>query len=141
VQFTFGDYVLDPKRRELSHCAEVVPVGPQVFDLLMHLVSHRDRVVTKDELLQAVWTGRIDRRSQLHRRVPPGPPFAQLNGAVAARPGLGGRSGPAAPSPRDHPGCVARTPRSGRVTLGALSPVRQAFTHMSVATGSMVAPH
>jgi len=59
VTFTFGDYVLDPQRRELSHRAEVVPVGPQVFDLLLHLVRNRDRVVSKDDLLQAVWNGRI----------------------------------------------------------------------------------
>jgi TolB-like protein len=69
VQFTFGDYVLDPERRELSHRAEVVPVGPQVFDLLMHLVSHRDRVVTKDELLQAVWTGRIVSESTISSHI------------------------------------------------------------------------
>ena len=55
----FGDYVLDPERRELSHRAEVVPVGPQVFDLLLHLVRNRDRVVSKDDLLQVVWSGRI----------------------------------------------------------------------------------
>jgi TolB-like protein len=59
VQFIFEDYVLDPERRELSHRAEVVPVGPQVFDLLLHLVRNRDRVVSKDDLLQAVWSGRI----------------------------------------------------------------------------------
>src|SRR5215471_17449373 len=59
VQFKFGDCVLDPERRELSRRAEVVPVGPQVFDLLLHLVRNRDRVVSKDDLLQAVWTGRI----------------------------------------------------------------------------------
>jgi len=45
--------------RELSHRAEVVPVGPQVFDLLLHLVRNRDRVVSKDDLLTAVWSGRI----------------------------------------------------------------------------------
>ena len=59
VQFMFGDYVLDPERRELSHCAKVVPVGPQVFDLLLHLVKNCDRVVSKEDLLQAVWRGRI----------------------------------------------------------------------------------
>ncbi|HEX2012647.1 MAG TPA: winged helix-turn-helix domain-containing protein [Roseateles sp.] len=59
MQFKFGDYVLDPERRELSRRAEVVPVGPQVFDLLLHLVSNRDRVVSKDELLQTVWNGRV----------------------------------------------------------------------------------
>jgi len=55
----FGDYVLDPERRELSHRAEVVPVGPQVFDLLLLLVRNRDRVVSKDDLLGTVWSGRV----------------------------------------------------------------------------------
>lgn len=59
MQFKFGDYQLDPERRELRQRGEVVPAGPQVFDLLLHLLQHRDRVVGKDELLQAVWKGRI----------------------------------------------------------------------------------
>jgi TolB-like protein len=59
VQFKFEDYVLDPERRELSLRAQVLPVGPQVFDLLLHLVRNRDHVVSKDDLLQAVWSGRI----------------------------------------------------------------------------------
>ncbi|MBB4185765.1 TolB-like protein [Sinorhizobium terangae] len=59
MPFVFGDYVLDPERRELTLRAEVVAVGPQVFDLLLHLVRNRDRVVSKDDLLQAVWGGRI----------------------------------------------------------------------------------
>lgn len=65
VRFMFGDYVLDQERRELTRRGQVVSVGPQVFDLLLHLVGTRDRVVSKDELLQAVWGGRIvsNRRS------------------------------------------------------------------------------
>ncbi|MDK1388604.1 winged helix-turn-helix domain-containing tetratricopeptide repeat protein [Sinorhizobium sp. 8-89] len=59
MQFVFGDYVLDPERRELTLRGQVVAVGPQVFDLLLHLVRNRDRVVSKDDLLQAVWGGRI----------------------------------------------------------------------------------
>jgi TolB-like protein len=59
VQFAFEDYTLDPERRELSRRSEVVSLGPQVFDLLLHLVRNRDRVVSKDDLLQAVWGGRI----------------------------------------------------------------------------------
>jgi TolB-like protein len=59
VPFLFGDCVLDPDRRELKRASGAIPVGPQVFDLLLHLVENRARVVTKDELLEAVWRGRI----------------------------------------------------------------------------------
>lgn len=59
MQFVFEDYVLDQERRELTLRGQVVTVGPQVFDLLLQLVSNRDHVVSKDDLLQAVWNGRI----------------------------------------------------------------------------------
>ena len=55
----FGEHRLDIERRELRHGAELVDVEPKVFDLLAFLVLHRDRVVSKDDLLQAVWDGRI----------------------------------------------------------------------------------
>lgn len=50
--------MLDPERRELSYGSEAVAVGPQVFDLLVHLVRNRERVVTKDDLIEVVWGGR-----------------------------------------------------------------------------------
>ncbi len=59
MQFLFGDFVLDPDRRELSHGQDAVSIGPQVFDLLIHLISNRERVVSKDELLDVVWNGRF----------------------------------------------------------------------------------
>jgi DNA-binding winged helix-turn-helix (wHTH) protein len=59
VQFLFGDCVLDPDRRELTRGSQAIAVGPQVFDLLVYLVQNRERVVSKDELLHAVWGGRI----------------------------------------------------------------------------------
>src|SRR6185437_1158876 len=59
VHFVFGDCVLDPDRREFTRRSEVVSVGPKVFDLLVHLVRNRERVVSKDDLLRAVWGGRI----------------------------------------------------------------------------------
>src|SRR4051794_5759381 len=65
VQFVFGDCVLDADRRELTRASEVVSVGPKVFDLLVHLVRNRERVVSKDDLLQAVWDGRIVSESTL----------------------------------------------------------------------------
>lgn len=61
----FEDYALDVGRRELRRGGELVALGPQVFDLLVHLVSHRDQVVTKDDMLQAVWNGRIVSESTL----------------------------------------------------------------------------
>jgi len=65
VHFVFGDCVLDPDRREFTRRSEVVSVGPKVFDLLVHLVRNRERVVSKDDLLQAVWDGRIVSESTL----------------------------------------------------------------------------
>ena len=65
MQFRFGGYVLDPERRELTRGVEVIAIGPQVFDLLAHLVRNRERVVSKDDLLDAVWGGRIVSESTL----------------------------------------------------------------------------
>ncbi|MBV7548061.1 winged helix-turn-helix domain-containing tetratricopeptide repeat protein [Pseudomonas sp. PDM26] len=59
MSFAFEDYVLDQERRELTLRGQVVAVGPQVFDLLLLFVSNPDRVLSKDELLKAVWSGRI----------------------------------------------------------------------------------
>ena len=59
VQYVFGDFALDPDRRELTRNAEAIAIGPQVFDLLLFLVRNRERVVSKDDLLDAVWSGRI----------------------------------------------------------------------------------
>src|SRR3984957_19867060 len=69
VQFVFGECVLDTSRRELSRGSEPVAVGPQVFDLLIHLIENRDRVVSKDELLDVVWRGRTVSESTLTSHV------------------------------------------------------------------------
>jgi TolB-like protein len=65
VQYGFEDYVLDPERRELTRGSEAIAVGPQVFDLLLYLVRNREHVVSKDELLDVVWGGRIVSESTL----------------------------------------------------------------------------
>ena len=54
MRLMFGDCVLDPDRRELRRGPEVVAMGPQVFDLLLFLVANRDRVVSRDDLLEAL---------------------------------------------------------------------------------------
>ena len=65
MPFQFGDYMLDPGRRELSRGPDTVAIGPQVFDLLAYLVTNREQVVSKDQLLDAVWGGRIVSESTL----------------------------------------------------------------------------
>lgn len=65
MQYKFGAHLLDPERRELTRGTEAVAVGPQVFDLLLHLVRSRMRVVSKDELLDVVWRGRTVSESTL----------------------------------------------------------------------------
>jgi DNA-binding winged helix-turn-helix (wHTH) protein len=59
LRFWFGNYVLDPVRRELLRGGEPIVVEPKVFDLLVYLVENRERVVTKDNLVADVWSGRI----------------------------------------------------------------------------------
>ena len=69
MRYHFADCVLDTDRRELRRQSSLVAVEPQVFDLLVHLMRHRERVVTKDELLAVVWHGRIVSESALANRI------------------------------------------------------------------------
>lgn len=68
--YAFGSYEFDTGRRELSGPeGSLVPVEPSVFDLLEFLIRNRDRVVSKDEILEHVWSGRIVSESTLTSRV------------------------------------------------------------------------
>jgi TolB-like protein len=69
VQFHFSNHVLDVDLRELTRGGESVAVEPQVFDLLVHLIENRDHVVTKDDLIETVWDGRIVSESTLTSRI------------------------------------------------------------------------
>lgn len=59
VVLVFGNHRLDIARRELHCGTELIDLEPKAFDLLIFLVRNRDRVVSKDDLLQAIWDGRI----------------------------------------------------------------------------------
>src|SRR6201995_5877635 len=59
VQFHFADHTLDTDTRELRRGDTPVAIQPQVFDLLTYLVQNRERVVSKDDLLAALWGGRM----------------------------------------------------------------------------------
>ena len=67
--YFFENFVLDPDRRELRRGKALIAVQPQVFDLLEYLITHRDRVVSKDDILGAVWGGRIVSESALTTRI------------------------------------------------------------------------
>jgi TolB-like protein/Tfp pilus assembly protein PilF len=59
LRYLFEDYVLDTGRRELHRGGHAVPLAPQVFDLIDYLIRNRERVVSRDDLIAAVWGGRI----------------------------------------------------------------------------------
>jgi len=69
LDFRFAEFEIDLGQQELRRSGEVVGIEPQVFDLLVYLVRNRDRIVTKDELIQAVWQGRIVSEAALSSRV------------------------------------------------------------------------
>lgn len=52
------EYLIDTARYRVLRGDELVPVEPRVFDLLVHLIRHRERVLTREELFEAVWDGR-----------------------------------------------------------------------------------
>ncbi len=57
-KYQVGDYLIDTGRYRLSSGDTAVPVEPKVFDLLVHLIRNRDRVLTREELFAAIWEGR-----------------------------------------------------------------------------------
>jgi DNA-binding winged helix-turn-helix (wHTH) protein/pimeloyl-ACP methyl ester carboxylesterase len=67
--FSFKDFALDGERRELRARGTIIPIEPQVFDLLVYLVENRDRVVSKDDLIASVWGGRIVSDSTVDSRI------------------------------------------------------------------------
>lgn len=69
MKFSFHNCLLDTDLRELQRGGELIAMQPQVFDLLVHLLKNRDRVVSKDDLIALVWAGRIVSDSTLDSRI------------------------------------------------------------------------
>src|SRR5947207_3997666 len=69
MRYRFGDVELDTDTYELRSSQGLVDVEPQVFDVLVHLLSQRARVVPKEELLDAVWGNRFVSESALTTRI------------------------------------------------------------------------
>ena len=65
----FGEFWLDTRTYELRRHGAVIPVEPQVFGVLRHLIENHDRVVSKDELIDVIWNGRIVSDATLSSRI------------------------------------------------------------------------
>ena len=68
-QFEFGSFALDPARRLFLRDGEPVPLTPKTFDTLLFLVEHRERVITKEELLRALWPDIIVEEASLSQQI------------------------------------------------------------------------
>ena len=53
--FRFGDFILAPEERKLTRDGVEMPLGARAFDMLSFFVANRHRILTKDEILDAVW--------------------------------------------------------------------------------------
>lgn len=69
MQFVFSDHKVDVDRREIVRAGASIPVEPQVFDLLVYLLQNRERVVSRDDLIESIWGGRIVSESTLTSRI------------------------------------------------------------------------
>ena len=67
--YEFNQITLDTARFRLQQMGNTVPVEPQVFDLLAYLIEHRERVVTRSELLDKLWKNRVVSDSALSARI------------------------------------------------------------------------
>jgi len=67
--YAFGDYELDTRMHELRRAGTRLHIEPQVFDVLAYLFASRDRLVTKEELLDRVWGHRFVAPTTLNSRI------------------------------------------------------------------------
>ena len=59
MDFRFDEFEIDLGQQELRRSGQVVRIEPQVFELLVYLVRNSNRIVSKEELIEAVWQGRV----------------------------------------------------------------------------------
>lgn len=67
--FIFDEFVLDKNTRELSASGNPVAIEPQVFSLLVYLIENKERVISKDELVENIWQGRFVSESAISSRI------------------------------------------------------------------------
>jgi hypothetical protein len=67
--YTLGDYTLDTRRYEICRAGFPLPLQPKLFELLVYLIQHRDRVVTRQELFDTLWPEQFVSDDALERLV------------------------------------------------------------------------
>ncbi|CTQ56567.1 Transcriptional regulator HilA [Roseibium album] len=69
MKFEFADFRIDTETRQLLRRDQTIDIQPKVFELVVFLISNRHRVVSKDELIEHVWEGRIVSDSALNASI------------------------------------------------------------------------
>lgn len=69
MPFSFNEFQVDPESYQLRLGDEIVAMEPQAFDLLVYLIENRERVVSRDELLQNLWPGKVVTDAALSARL------------------------------------------------------------------------
>ena len=67
--YVFEDFELDADRVELRRGGKAIAVEPQVFALLLLLVGNAERMVSKDEIIEKIWDGRIVSEAAVTSRI------------------------------------------------------------------------
>ena len=120
MRYLFSDLTLDTDRRELRRGADLIPVEPQVFDLLEYLIRNRERVVSKDDLVASIWHGRIVSESALATRI------------NAARTAIGDSG--------EQQRLIKTLPRKGIRFIGAVGEDQQPTTYAEVEKPALALP-
>ena len=100
ASYRFGAFTVDPAAYTLRRDGEPVPISPRPFDLLVHLLRNPQRLVTKDELLDALWPGVVVTENTLTQAV------SDLRRALRETPGA--------------PRCLETVPRRGYRWIAAI---------------------
>ena len=69
MKYSFAEFEIDLNQQELRRLGAAIHIEPQVFDLIVHLVRNHDRIVSKDELIETIWNGRIISEAALSSRI------------------------------------------------------------------------
>ena len=69
MAFQFNQFTLDTRRHQLLHDGQAVAVEPLVLSILDYLIRHRDRVVSRDELMENLWQGKVVTESAVNARI------------------------------------------------------------------------